>query len=67
LRAEPIAALYERGMVHHYGEFIALEDQMTTWRQGDASPNNLDAAVWGLTELLPDGAGEFTIETVRYL
>ena len=28
LRAEPIAALYEQGRVHHVGAFAALEDQM---------------------------------------
>jgi hypothetical protein len=51
LRAEPISVFYEQGRVHHHGEFLQLEDQMTTWQHGDASPNNLDAAVWALTEL----------------
>jgi len=27
-RAEPVAALYEQGRVHHLGAFPALEDQM---------------------------------------
>ena len=27
-RAEPVAALYEQGRVHHVGAFAALEDQM---------------------------------------
>jgi len=58
-RAEPIAALDERGLVHHVGSFPELEDQMCTWRPGEASPDRLDARVWALTELLlePDGAG----------
>ena len=51
LRAEPIAALYEQGKIHHVGYFSDLEDQMCEWQQGDASPNNLDAMVWALTEL----------------
>src|SRR5690606_37818240 len=31
VRAEPIAALYEQGRVHHVGSFPELELQMTTW------------------------------------
>lgn len=50
-RAEPIAALYEQGKVHHVGEFPLLEEQLTTWTQGDKSPDRLDALVWALTEL----------------
>jgi phage terminase large subunit-like protein len=60
-RAEPVAALYESdeahekvGRVHHVGpaaNFAALEDELTTWVAGDASPGRLDAAVWSLTEL----------------
>ena len=30
-RAEPIAALYEQGRVHHVGTFPELEDQMTSF------------------------------------
>ena len=51
-RAEPVAALYERGLVHHVGVFAKLEDQMCTWTQGGASPDRLDALVWALTELM---------------
>lgn len=53
IRAEPIAALYEQGRVHHVGTFRKLEDEMTsfTGAPGDASPNRLDALVWALTEL----------------
>ena len=50
-RAEPISALYERGLVHHCGQFYALEDEMTMWLPGDKSPNRMDALVWALTEL----------------
>jgi len=55
-RAEPVASLYERGMVHHVGIFSLLEDEMCQWEQGDAaSPNRLDALVWLLTELMLGG------------
>ncbi len=53
LRAEPIAALYEQGRVHHVGGFPELEDQMTAWEPGASqSPDRLDALVWALTELM---------------
>jgi phage terminase large subunit-like protein len=53
-RAEPIAALYERGMIHHVGVHSSLEDQMTTWNPllSRRSPDRMDAAVWGLTETM---------------
>jgi phage terminase large subunit-like protein len=51
-RAEPIAALYEQGRVHHVGSFSLLEDQMCNWTAGDASPDRLDALVWALSELM---------------
>ena len=53
VRAEPIAALYEQGKVHHVGVFPELESQMCTYT-GDRprpSPDRLDALVWGLSEL----------------
>ena len=56
LRAEPIAQLYAEGRVHHVGEFPTLEGQMVTWIPGMDSPDRMDAAVHGLTELArPDG------------
>jgi phage terminase large subunit-like protein len=56
-RAEPVAALYEQGKVHHVGTFPKLEDQMTSYipdidRDKMGSPDRLDALVWALTELL---------------
>ena len=53
-RAEPIAALYEQGKVHHVGVFPELEDQLCTWdaNSGEESPDRLDALVWALTELM---------------
>jgi phage terminase large subunit-like protein len=53
LRAEPIAAFYEQGRVHHVGVFDALETQMTSWTPEDPkSPDRLDALVWACTDLL---------------
>jgi phage terminase large subunit-like protein len=53
-RAEPIAALYERGLVHHAGIFPALEDQMCgfTGAAQSSSPDRLDALVWAMSELM---------------
>ena len=52
LRAEPIAALYERRKVHHVGAFPELESQMCSYTgETNASPDRLDALVWALTEL----------------
>jgi phage terminase large subunit-like protein len=56
-RAEPVAALYEQGRVHHVGLLSLLEDQMCAWVPDvSASPDRLDALVWALTELVIDGA-----------
>lgn len=53
-RAEPVAALYEQGRVHHVGVMEVLEDQLCNWVPGgtDDSPDRLDALVWGLSALL---------------
>lgn len=52
-RMEPVAALYERGLVHHVGNFLELETQMTEWVPGltTESPDRADALVWGCTVL----------------
>jgi len=56
IRAEPVQAVYEEGMVHHVGVFNELEYEMTTWvyDTGMASPNHLDALVWGGTWLIQE-------------
>ena len=56
LRAEPIAQLYEQGLVHHVGELPQLETQMVTWLPGLDSPDRMDAAVHALTELADPAA-----------
>lgn len=58
VRAEPVAALYEQGRVHHVGAFPRLEDQMCAFtgnfdrNTAGFSPDRVDALVWALTELL---------------
>lgn len=53
VRAEPIAALYEQGRVHHVGMFKALEDEMCSFTStAPTSPGRMDALVWALTELM---------------
>jgi phage terminase large subunit-like protein len=52
-RATPIAALYERGLVHHHGAMPELEDQMCQFDGIGKSPDRMDALVWALTELFP--------------
>ena len=52
-RAEPVAALYEQGRIHHVGGFPALEDQQCSWVPGEGvSPDRVDALVWAVTDLL---------------
>ena len=56
-RAEPVAALYEQGKVHHVGYYPELEDELCGWEPGESSPDRLDALVWCLTELMLANAG----------
>lgn len=53
VRAEPVAALYEQGRVHHVGRFPELEEEMCGFHPllTASSPDRLDALVWALTEL----------------
>ncbi len=59
-RAEPIAALYEQGKIHHVGVFEGLEDQMVNWdpSKSTISPDRIDALVWAFWELMIDGESE---------
>lgn len=56
LRAEPVSALYEKGLVHHIGNFNNLEDEMVSYMGNGKSPNRLDALVFALTELAEKGS-----------
>jgi phage terminase large subunit-like protein len=54
-RAEPVAALWEKGMAHMVGVHAELEDQCATWEPTtDWSPDRMDAMVWALTDLCVD-------------
>lgn len=68
VRAEPVAALYERGLIHHCGCLPELEDEMAQFAPGGGlthSPDRLDALVWALTALFLSGeAGEPRIRSV---
>lgn len=70
-RAEPVAALYEQGRVHHLksGGLGALEDQMcamtTRGFEGKGSPDRVDALVWALTELMTEPAAKWRAPRVR--
>jgi phage terminase large subunit-like protein len=58
-RAEPIAALYEQGRIHHVGQFEELEEQQRTWTQDSGwSPDRMDALVWALTDLMLDPSAD---------
>jgi phage terminase large subunit-like protein len=61
-RAEPVAALFERGGAKFAGAFPELEDELAGLTVGGGyqgpggSPDRADACVWALTELMA-GAG----------
>ena len=62
LRAEPIAALYERGKIHHVGRYDKLEDEQCLWLPGDKSPNRMDALVWCFTDLMTKDKPSFVLK-----
>lgn len=57
-RAEPVAALYEKGRIRHAGGFPALEDELCGLIAGGGyegpgrSPDRADALVWALWDLM---------------
>ena len=67
VRAEPIAALYEKGKVTHAGTFPELEDQMANMTSagyvGEGSPDRADALVWALSELALQRSGRVTVQS----
>lgn len=58
VRAEPISALWQKGMAHIVGEFPELEDEMTNYsplmqsEEKMDSPDHMDALVWAITALI---------------
>jgi phage terminase large subunit-like protein len=64
-RAEPVAALYEQGRVHHVGTFPELEDEMcSAIRDGARSPDRLDALVWAVSDLMLRRGPEPRVRTI---
>jgi len=63
VRAEPICALYEKGVIHHVGNFPLLEEEMCSYVPGGKSPNRMDALVWCLTELFPEAVRLTLVES----
>ena len=61
-RAEPIAALFDRGIALFAGRFAELEEELAGMTQGGGftgrSPDRADAMVWALTELSPQPRAE---------
>ncbi len=58
LRAEPVAALYEQGRIHHVDAFPELEDQMASFTgDGGEHDDRVDALVHALTEAMLDSPG----------
>jgi len=60
IRAEPVSALSDRGMIHIVGRMPELESELTEWnpRIGGVSPNRLDALVWLVWHLAKLGEEE---------
>jgi len=68
-RAEPVAALYEQGRVHHLRGLGVLEDQMCAMTargfEGKGSPDRVDALVWALTDLIVEPGAKWRRPSVR--
>jgi len=64
VRAEPVAALYEQSRIKHAISSPTREDQLCAFTPdgyvGEGSPDNADALVWVMTELM---LGEYTYDT----
>jgi phage terminase large subunit-like protein len=62
-RAGLVSPLYDRGLVHHLGDFPQLEDQMTTWvpKPRAKSPDRVDWLTWGLHHLAIEPEPEYEL------
>lgn len=69
VRAEPVAALYEQDRVSHLMPFGKLDEQLTQFTGdgyvGEGSPDDADALVWAITELMLTGAVTQQIKVIR--
>jgi hypothetical protein len=54
VRAQPVAAICEKGHMHIVGELPELEDELTSWvpESGMPSPNRFDAMIWAARDLI---------------
>lgn len=52
VRAEPVAALYEQGRVHHVGRLDTLEDQMSAFPVACENDDMVDSLVYAISELM---------------
>jgi len=70
-RAEPVAALYTQGRIHHCPGLKDLEAQMRLMTsagfQGQGSPDRADALVWAIHELMILPAAQFRRPGIRVL
>lgn len=67
MRAQPVVALNERGDLHIVVSLPELEGEMVGWNpnSGEASPNRLDAMVWGVSACMQTKYREARIRGVR--
>lgn len=69
VRAEPIAALTEKGKIRFGGKFLQLEEELcgftTHGYTGSESPNRADAFVFAMSELFPGIVAEKREEPVE--
>lgn len=69
VRAEPVAALYEQGRVHHVGMLAKLEDELCQYTPLEPkSPGRMDALVWALTDLMlgePNAGAVYTLPRAK--
>lgn len=63
IRGEPIAALYQKGLIHHVGVFPELENQQTSVDLSDTKSKDhddrIDATVMAFSALMLDGHQDF--------
>lgn len=69
IRADPVSLLFERGEARLGGFFPELEDELCSFgpdgKSAGASPNRLDAMVWGFTKLMLENVATVTTRTGR--
>lgn len=70
-RAEPIATRYERKLIHHWGYFPKLEEQMCAFttdfdkKTMGYSPDRVDSIVWGFSDLFVENMNTGFLDFVK--